>query len=174
MDGVSAAASVITILETAWKIINYVKAVHDAGEAQRRLLLDLIRARSLLATLNDVAKEMENDEWARALQSLKVPNGPIHAFQNLLEEILDQMGIEKAPSQALRTHQSASVISKRRRSKFVAYFHRVSSSTSFSITPMKRSEDFKHPPNAHHGTIAIRLDTAMKDLKWPFTQLALQ
>lgn len=174
MDGLSAATTVISVLQTALQVINYVKAVRGAGEERQKLLLELIRARGLLATLTDVTEEVGNDKWSQALQSLDGPNGPLYAFKVLLEEIIDEMAIVRASKEAPKTQQSAPVVSKSRLSKLVGYYQRKSSSSSSSIAPTKRSEAFEPPPNDHHQTLAIKLDSAIKDLKWPFTQSRLQ
>jgi Cdc6-like AAA superfamily ATPase len=121
-----------------------------------------------------VTEDVGNDEWSQAFQSLDGPNGPLYAFKVLLEQIIDEMGIKRAPKQAPQTQQSAPVVSKLRRSKLMSCFQRKSSSSSSSSAPSKRSEAFERPPNDHHRTVAIKLDTAMRDLKWPFTQPRLQ
>ena len=139
MEGLSAATTVTSDLQTAWQVISYVKAVKGAGEERRNLLLELIRARSLLAILNDVADDVMDDEWSQALQNLDGPNGPLFAFKALLEEIMDEMGIKKRLHQAPQTQSFASVVTKLRRSNIMSCFHGVSSASTSSITPAKRS-----------------------------------
>ncbi|MCJ1475527.1 hypothetical protein MMC13_004190 [Lambiella insularis] len=171
MDGLSAATTVISILQTALQVINYVKAVRGAKEERQILLLELIRARGLLATLTDVTEEVGNDNWSQALQSLDGPHGPLYTFKVLLEEIIDEMAIVKASNEARKTQQSALMVLKAKLPKLVGYYRRNSSS---SIASTKHSEDFQPPFNNHHEDISIKLDSAIKDLKWPFTQSRLQ
>lgn len=71
------------------------KLSKNAEEKRRKLLLELIRARSLLATLNDVAENMMDDKWFQAFQSLEGPSGPLIAFKTLVEEIFGEMGIKR-------------------------------------------------------------------------------
>lgn len=99
MDGVSAATTVISVLHPAWQVISYVKAVKGAGEERRKPLIERIRARSLLAISNDVAEDMMNEKWSQALRNLNGPNGPLLAFKTLSEEIIDEMGVKRAPTQ---------------------------------------------------------------------------
>ncbi len=115
MDGLSAAASLITVLQTAWQTIDYIKAVRGGGEARRKLLLELIRATGLLATLSELTEDVRTEEWSQALQSLDGPNGPLRDFRVLLEEMVDEMGIKPVPQQAPQIQQSVSVVSKSRR-----------------------------------------------------------
>lgn len=171
MDGLSAATTVISVLQTAWQVISYVKAVKGAGEERRRLLVELVRARSLLATLNDVAEDVMDDEWSQALQNLDGPNGPLFAFKFFLEDIIGEMGIKTAPHQASQTQ---SMVTKLRRSKIMSCFHGSSSASSSPMTPSKRSEVIEHLPYNHRRTVAAKLDVVMKDLKWPFSQPRLQ
>ena len=103
MDGLSATTTVLSLLQTAWQAIEYVKAVKGAVEARQKVLLELIRARALLASLSDVADEVKDDEWSRALQGLDGPDGALSAFKALLEKMMDEMGVERSPKTASQT-----------------------------------------------------------------------
>ncbi|GFF91702.1 hypothetical protein IFM53868_06596 [Aspergillus udagawae] len=87
MDGVSDAASLITLVQLAAAIISYVKNVADAPVQRRQLLAALVQARGLLLTLVELTNEVDDEDWSHTIQSLSVRNGPLSTFQSLLEEI---------------------------------------------------------------------------------------
>ena len=63
------------MLQTAWQVIEYVRAVKGAGEVRQKVILELIRARALLGSLSGVAADVKDDAWFRALQVLDSLDG---------------------------------------------------------------------------------------------------
>jgi hypothetical protein len=103
MEVLDGGTTVISVLQTAWQAIEYVKAVRTAEEARQKVLVELIWARTLLFSLSDVAEHFKNDEWSRALQSLGGPNGVLSDFRVLLEWIMNEMGVQTGPKEKKST-----------------------------------------------------------------------
>ncbi|KAL5043001.1 hypothetical protein BDW71DRAFT_216650 [Aspergillus fruticulosus] len=93
MDGVSDAASLVTVVQLAAYIINYIKSVVDAPVQKRKLLAALVQARGLLSTLVELTKEVEDEDWSYTIQSLSARNGPLSTFRELLEHIARKLGV---------------------------------------------------------------------------------
>ncbi|PMD29253.1 hypothetical protein L207DRAFT_593672 [Hyaloscypha variabilis F] len=170
MDGISAFETIVSLVQLAWQVTQYIKEVKGAEGERQKLILELIRARGLLITVKDLADGVEKDTWAEAITGLLGQNGPLDAFKGLLEDIMDKLGLERTSKEAPKTQQAASGILKSRLSKLVNYFQRVSSSGSSTNATRKRSDTFEPPPNDYRWTITVQLKSTVKDLKWPFTQ----
>ncbi|PGG95246.1 hypothetical protein AJ79_10164 [Helicocarpus griseus UAMH5409] len=93
MDGISNAASIITLAQLAASIIKYMKAVVDAPLEKRRLLMEIIQARGLLLTLHELMDEVEDEDWSSTIQSLSSHDGPLSTFRQLLEDMAGKLGI---------------------------------------------------------------------------------
>jgi hypothetical protein len=170
MDGISAFETIVSLVQLAWQVTQYIKEVKGAEGERQKLILELIRARGLLLTVKDLADGVEKDTWARAITSLLGQNGPLGAFKSLLEDIMDKLGLETTSKEASKTQQAAPGFLKFRLSKLVSYLQREYSSGSPINATRKRSETFEPPPNDYHSTITVKLKSTIKDLKWPFTQ----
>ncbi|CAG8189470.1 unnamed protein product [Penicillium nalgiovense] len=106
MDGVSDAASLITLLQLASNVIKYVKDVKNAPAQRKRLLSALVQARGLLSTLIDLTNDVYDDNWSYTIQSLSTPNGPLSMFQEILEQIAGKIGVPSSGSTiALALHR---------------------------------------------------------------------
>lgn len=163
MDGLSAATTVVSVLQIAYQVNEYIKTVRGAEEDRRKLLLELTRARGLLATLVDVSEDVEDDMWSQALQNLDGPDGPLETFKALLEDVLDKMGIERYPNETPHSREFILMPGKSKLSKLMGHH-----------TTPSPSNNVGTPPNSHSRTIVTRAGTAVKDLKWPFTQPHVQ
>lgn len=93
MNGISDAASLVTLLQLAGAVINYVNTVIDAPAQKRKLLAALIQARGLLSTLVELTNEVQDEDWSHTIQSLSTRNGPLSTFQELLEHMARKLGI---------------------------------------------------------------------------------
>lgn len=93
MDGISDAASLVTLVQLAAGIINYVRTVIDAPVQKRKLLAALIQARGLLSTLVELTNEVEDEDWSYTIQNLSAINGPLSTFRELLEHIARKLGV---------------------------------------------------------------------------------
>jgi hypothetical protein len=174
MDGLSAATTVISVLQTGSQVIEYVKAVKGAGEAREKVLLELIRARALLTSLHDVADHVKDDEWSRALQGLDGPDGALSTFKALLEEMMDEMGVKRGPKEASQRQQSGPLVAQSKRSRLTKYFLRHSSSSASSDTPSTPLKASNTTSNDHYRIAVAKLDTVVQGIKWPFTQPQIQ
>jgi hypothetical protein len=92
MDGISNAASLVTLIQLAGTVINYVTTVVDAPTQKRKLLAALIQARGLLSTLVELTDEVKDEDWSYTIQSLSARNGPLSTFQELLEHMARKLG----------------------------------------------------------------------------------
>ena len=170
MDGISAFETIVSLVQLAWQVTQYIKEVKGAEGERQKLILELIRARGLLIIVKDLADGVGKDTWAEAITHLLSQNGPLDAFKGLLEDIMDELGLEKISKEAPKTQQAAPGFLKSRLSKLVSYFQEDSSSGSSTNATRKRSEAFEPPPNDYQWTITVKLKSTIKDLKWPFTQ----
>ncbi|KAJ6186665.1 hypothetical protein N7519_007966 [Penicillium mononematosum] len=98
MDGLSDAASLITLLQLASSVIKYFKNVSNAPIQKRKLLSALVQARGLLSTLIDLTNDVDDEDWSHTIQSLSTPNGPLSAFQDILEQIARKIGVTTSDS----------------------------------------------------------------------------
>jgi hypothetical protein len=178
MDGLSAFTTVTSVLDTAWKVISYVKAVAGADEDRRLLLRELVRARGLLSTLRDLQTEAEDEEWSRALQSLAGPEGPLERFKSLLEDIMAEAGINRVLEQAPQSSASAGQVATFNPdtsllSKFRTRLQRSKSARSQPVTSMPIVHAQQKPPSVSQpntATFVTSMQSAADNLKWPFTQ----
>ena len=170
MDGISAFETIVSLVQLAWQVTQYIKEVKGAEGERQKLILELIRARGTLITVKDLADGVEKDTWAEAITGLLGQNGPLDAFKDLLEGIMDKLGLERTSKKISKTQQAAPGSLKSQLSKIVGYFQRESSSISSTHAKRKRSETFEPPPNDYHWAITVKLKSTIKDLKWPFTQ----
>jgi len=178
MDGLSAFTTVTSVLDTAWKVINYVKAVAGADEDRRLLLRELVRARGLLSTLRDLQTEAEDEEWSRAVQSLAGSEGTLERFKSVLENIMTEAGIDRVLEQAPPSSASAGLVATSNPdssllSRFQTRLKRGKSARSQRVTtiPVAQAQQ-KHPiaSQANSATFITSMQSAAANLKWPFSQ----
>lgn len=169
MEVLGGGTTVISLLQTAWQVIEYVKAVRSAGDAQQKVLVELIRARTLLSSLNDVAENFKNDEWSRALESLGGPRGVLAEFKTLLELIMDVMGVPGSQQQGLGLSiptPGASGYQEKTRSRF-------GSRLSLRMRPAVSAQN-NNPDNIHNQTSTAISPTPTKAVLWPFKEAEVQ
>lgn len=95
MDGISVFETIVSLVQLAWQVTQYIKEVKGAERERQKLILELIRARGFLVTVKDLADGVEKDTWAEAITHLLGQNGPLDAFKGLLEDIMDRLGLER-------------------------------------------------------------------------------
>jgi hypothetical protein len=61
MDGISAFETIVSLVQLAWQVTQYIKEVKGAEGERQKLILELIRARGLLITVKDLADGVEKD-----------------------------------------------------------------------------------------------------------------
>lgn len=98
--GIGEAAAIIAVVQLAGSVISYVKKVSEAPAAKTKLLHALVQARGLLTTLHDLTEEVEDEQWARTIQSLEGPGGPLVTFQTLLEQVAKDLGLTPTEPEA--------------------------------------------------------------------------
>lgn len=170
MDGLGGATTVISILQTAWQVIEYIKAVRGAEDDRKNIVIELIRARALLFSLNDVAVDTKDDEWARALQGLNRPDGVLASFKALLEELMDKLGVQKRANgpqmrQSPQTSTSTSQPTKRRDHHRIPFLQRAfRSGHGRSSRPANGLAPGSEPKSSNVIQVLVG------DMTWPFTQ----
>lgn len=87
---------------------------------------------------------------------------------------MDQMGIKRGPKEVSQTQQSGPLVTKSKRLRFTKYFHQDSSSSASSDTPSTPPKASNTPSNDPYLTAVAKLDTVVRDIKWPFTQPEIQ
>lgn len=77
MDGVSAAASFITILELSTEVVKYIRAVAGASKERKRLRDEVLGCQQIVDQLQDGIDEAENESWKETVAALKADDGPL-------------------------------------------------------------------------------------------------
>ena len=169
MEVLGAGTTVISLLQTAWQVIEYVKAVRSAGDAQQKVLVELIRARTLFSSLNDIAENFKNDEWSRALESLGGPHGVLSEFKALLEWIMDEMGVPGPQQQGLGLSIPTPGASGHREKTRSMFGSRLS-------LRMRSAQNLKpnDPDNSHNQTSTAGSPNLTKAVLWPFKEAEVQ
>lgn len=105
MDPLSAAASIIAILQLSSKVVGYLNDVKDAPKDRAKCAMEAANLNSLLTNLRFRLEERDpNTSWYTAVQALGVENGPLDQFKQVLEQLQSNMtggGIFKRTSDAL-------------------------------------------------------------------------
>jgi hypothetical protein len=174
MEVLDGGTTVILVLETAWQAIEYVKAVRTAEEARQKVLVELIRARTLLFSLSDVAEHFKNDEWSRALQSIGGPNGVLSDFRVLLEWIMDEMGVQTGLKEESRQQNLSPGVPKVGVSSLRLNLRRMFSSCVSPATPYAHEQISNVPGPNHYENAVSGLKDGIKDIKWPFKEAEVQ
>ena len=95
MDGVSAAASVIAVLQLTAKVIGYLNDVKNAPNECEKCMIEISNLQSLLISLRyRLQKGQAGDSWFTAIQALNNKNGPLDQFKQALEKLLSRVEIQ--------------------------------------------------------------------------------
>ena len=84
-DPLSAAASIITVVQLAATVVRYLKDVRDASKDRNTLLIEISSVTGLLSSLKDLAEVDET--YSSLLKTLSVSNGPLAQFQEAIEKL---------------------------------------------------------------------------------------
>ena len=87
---------------------------------------------------------------------------------------MDQMGIKRGPKEVSQTQQSCPLFTKSKPSRLDEYSHRDSSSSDPPDTPPTPPKASNTQSNDCYRTTVAKLDTLIRDMKWPFTQPQIQ
>ena len=103
MDGLSAAASVIAVLQLTTTVLGYLKDIKDVSE-------DHVRMRSVLRSANEIfgiltskanAPEAES-QWSETFMSLCMPDGPLKQFEATLRIIEKKLKPVHGPKKVVK------------------------------------------------------------------------
>lgn len=87
-----AAASIIQLVETIGKAIQYLSDIKDEKKERSRLSRELGTLCNLLLDLEDKLNESnEKDQWMNGLRSLALPHGPIEQLKEALAKVLKKL-----------------------------------------------------------------------------------
>ena len=108
MDGVSAAASVLALVETTSKLVEYLRAVKNAEREVDELKRELSVFYSLLTHISDLESRVREsttaaqESWTNAIRTLRAENGALAEYSRTLatwrsakkdvQELLGKMG----------------------------------------------------------------------------------
>lgn len=99
MEPLSAAASIIAIIQLAGTVTQYLGTVKGAPKERQKILNELSSITGMLFLLQDQADEAEHDDsWNATLRSMSTPNGPLEQFKTALETLATKL----APVSGLR------------------------------------------------------------------------
>lgn len=139
MDGLSAAASVIAVIQIAEdvcsKLQQYMWAVKDAKKDIERLRDEVLSLHNVLEKVDDLKNDPRSAKLP-ALNTLNKPNGPIEKCNHELVKLLDELDIGQGDTtmkrvgwRALKWPFSSKAIDKK-----VGALERYKATFSFAIT----------------------------------------
>jgi hypothetical protein len=88
MDVVGAVASIVTLIELATTVIEYIKNTKEGGEERKKLLREASGTLNFLVLLKNQAEEKE---WAHTLRIIALPKGPMEQFRIALERLASKL-----------------------------------------------------------------------------------
>jgi hypothetical protein len=100
MDGLSAAASIIAVLQLTGAVIGYLKDVKDAPKECQQCMSEASNLENLLKSLlRRLVEGQAGDPWFTAIVDLDIKNGPLDQYKQALEQLRskveDQDGVHK-------------------------------------------------------------------------------
>ena len=102
MDPLSISASITALLQLTSEIIRYLNAVKGAPEDRRIILSELASVSGILYVLQEQADQAKkDDQWSSTLQSLDLPEGPLHQFRRALERLSTKLAPPATPLKKL-------------------------------------------------------------------------
>jgi hypothetical protein len=132
MDGLSAAASVIAVLQLTVSVIGYLNDVQNASKECRQCTIEASNLQSLLINLRYRLEEGQDAApWFTAIRALSVVNGPLDQYKLALEQLLSmvetQHGVQKVKRRLLWNFKKEEVAS------IMASMERVKSLVSIAL-----------------------------------------
>lgn len=92
MDGVSAAASILTVIDLTGKVISYLDHVKHAPKDSELCAAEASNVSNLLINLHYRLEEGHSHElWYTAIRTLAVKNGPLDQYKDELEELASKL-----------------------------------------------------------------------------------
>ena len=101
MEALGAAASIITVLDLAFKVSDYLN-IKDAPKERLRCWRETVSLCGLLTELKCLLKgEHATEEWFSRVRALTVENGPIDQFKQTLEQLQSKITSNGRVSEAV-------------------------------------------------------------------------
>lgn len=92
MEPLSAAASIIAVIQLAGTVTQYLCTIKGAPKDRQKILNELSSITGMLFLLQDQADEAGNDDsWNATLRSLGTPDGPLEQFKTALETLATKL-----------------------------------------------------------------------------------
>lgn len=106
MDGLSAAGSIIAVLQLTGKVIGYLNDVKDAPKECQKCTIEASNIQNLLINLRYRLEQGTADlPWFRAIRALSIENGPLDQYKKALEQLQSRVeipdGVQKIKKQLL-------------------------------------------------------------------------
>jgi hypothetical protein len=95
MDGLSAAASIIAVLQLTGNVITYLNDVKDAPKECQQCTIEVSNLQNLLINLRYRFEQgQKTDPWFTTIRALTVENGPFDQYKQALEQLLSKIEIQ--------------------------------------------------------------------------------
>lgn len=116
MDGLSAAASIIAVLQLTATVFGYLNDVQNAPKECKQCTIEASNLQSLLVNLRyRLEQGQAGDSWFTAIQALNIENGPLDQYKQALEQLLSKVenedGIKKIKRRLLWTFRKEEIAS---------------------------------------------------------------
>jgi hypothetical protein len=103
MDGLSAAASIIAVLQLSSEVADYISTVKGATKEWKRLRYEILGCEVILQQIEDDRAHVDADQdWSDKIKALEAPDGPLARLSKALgfvkEKIEPGSGLRKALS----------------------------------------------------------------------------
>jgi hypothetical protein len=97
MDGLSAAASIIAVLQLTGDVIKYLNDVKNAPKQCQQCTIEASSLQNLLINLRYRLEQAQpNDPWFTALRALTAENGPLDQYKEALAQLLSKVDTHHA------------------------------------------------------------------------------
>jgi hypothetical protein len=130
MDGLSAAASIIAVLQLTGAVIGHLNDVKNAPKECQQCTIEASNLQSLLVNLRyRVEQGQTGDPWFTAVRALNIENGPLEQYKQALEQLLSRVEIQDGVREVkrrllwkFRKEEVASILAKMERLKSLVSF----------------------------------------------------
>lgn len=103
MDGLSAAASIVAVLQLIGEVIGYLNDVKNAPKECEQCTIEISSLQSLLISLRyRLQQGQAGDPWFTAVRALNNENGPLDQFKQALEQLLSRVEIQDGAQELMR------------------------------------------------------------------------
>jgi hypothetical protein len=92
MDGLSVAATVITVVQIAGQVLTYLGDVKDAPRECENCMMEVSNSNILLLQLKArLSESTSQGPWYAEVQALNVKDGPLDQYKRSLEDVLQKV-----------------------------------------------------------------------------------